>query len=441
MRIRTKYINYRLLGVVIILLGMVTGGHAQSRRAFDRISKDRRLSASNYCIYPDSVFPQTPPPEGKHPFYISHYGRHGSRYLNNRKGYDVPYKMLAKADSAGKLTPVGQHVLQQLKEIIDDSEGRWGDLSELGKQQHKRIARRMMMRFPEVFEGKALIDAKSTTVNRCILSMGAALQAMVARNPKLQVRMTASKSDMWYMNHQDKHLRDSMTTPATEKAYDIYCDGREHNPRLMSLLFNDSVYAKEEMDEIWLNYYLLKTALIQQNTPMGNKIDFLDLFSYEDIHQFWQKENAWWYFNYGPSLLNGGKQPYTQRYLLRKMIEEADSCIQLRKPGAQLRFGHETIILPLTCLLEINHFGYQTYDLEELEEKGWWACMVFPMASNIQFIFYRSDYSDKDILVKILLNEREAKLPVESDMKPYYRWKDVRQYYLNKIDAYEKDCN
>lgn len=438
MRIRTKYINFRLLGVVIILFSMVTGSHAQSRRAFDRISKDRRLSASNYCIYPDTVFPQTPSPEGKHPFYISHYGRHGSRYLNNRKGYDVPHQMLAKADSAGKLTPLGQHVLQQLQEIIDDSEGHWGDLSELGKQQHKGIASRMMMRFPEVFEGKAMINAKSTTVNRCIISMGASLQEMVALNPKLQIRMNASKSDMWYMNHQDKHLRDSMTTPATDKAYDIYCNGREHNPRLMSLLFNDSVYVKEQMDEVYLNYYLLKTALIQQNTSMGSKIDFLDLFTYEDIHQFWQKENAWWYFNYGPSLLNGGKQPYTQRYLLRKMIEEADSCIQLRKPGAQLRFGHETIILPLTCLLEINHFGYQTYDLEELEEKGWWACMVFPMASNIQFIFYRSDYADKDILVKVLLNEREAKLPVESDMKPYYRWKDVRQYYLDKIDAYEK---
>ena len=100
MRIRTKHINYRILGLVIILLGMVTVSHAQSRRAFDRISKDRRLSASNYCIYPDSIFPQTPPPEGKLPFYISHYGRHGSRYLNNRKGYDVPYKMMAKADSA-----------------------------------------------------------------------------------------------------------------------------------------------------------------------------------------------------------------------------------------------------------------------------------------------------------------------------------------------------
>ena len=437
MRIRTKYINSRLLGITIMLLGVVIGSHAQSRRAFNRLSTNRNLSASNYCIYPDSVFQQTPPPEGKRPFYISHYGRHGSRYLNNRKGYDVPYQMLAKADSAGKLTPLGQHVLQQLHEIIDDSEGRWGDLSELGKQQNKKIACRMMDRYPEVFEGKAMIDAKSTTVNRCILSMGSALQAMMARNPKLQIRMDASKSDMWYMNHQDKYLRDSMTTPATDKAYNLFCERREHNPRLMSLLFNDSIYIKEQIDEITLNYYLLKTALIQQNTSMGSKIDFLDLFTYEDIHQFWQKENAWWYFNYGPSLLNGGKEPYTQRYLLRKMIEEADSCIQLRKPGAQLRFGHETVILPLTCLLEINHFGYQTYDLEELEEKGWWACMVFPMASNIQFVFYRSDYTDKDILVKILLNEREAKLPVESDMQPYYRWKDVRQYYLDKIDAYE----
>ena len=438
MRIRTKYISSRLLGITIILFGMVIGSHAQSRRAFNRISTNRNLSASNYCIYPDTVFQQTPPPEGKHPFYISHYGRHGSRYLNKRIGYDVPYQMLAKADSAGKLTPLGQHVLQQLQEIIDDSEGRWGDLSELGKQQNKKIACRMMDRYPEVFEGKAMIDAKSTTVSRCVLSMGAALQAMMARNPKLQIRMDASKSDMWYMNHQDKHLRDSMTTPATDKAYDLFCERREHNPRLMSLLFNDSVYVKEQIDEITLNYYLLKTALIQQNTSMGSKIDFLDLFTYEDIHQFWQKENAWWYFNYGPSLLNGGKQPYTQRYLLRKMIEEADSCIQLRKPGAQLRFGHETVILPLTCLLEINHFGYQTYDLEELEEKGWWACMVFPMASNIQFVFYRSDYTDKDILIKILLNEREAQLPIESDMQPYYRWKDVRQYYLDKIDAYEK---
>lgn len=428
----------RCIVLVIMLWSVVISGVAQSYSAFDHINKDRRFSASNYCIYPDTLLlKQTPPPAGKKPFYISHYGRHGSRYLNNRIGYDIPYKALQHADSLGKLTPTGKHVMKQLEMIIADSENHWGDLTELGKQQHKGIARRMMNQFPEVFEGKAHVNAKSTIVNRSVLSMGAAIQGMTAKNPKLQVTMDASQRDMWYMNHQDRKLRDSMMTFKAKQAYDTYCKSRDYNPRLMSLLFNDSNYVKQQVDEVWLNFYLIKSALIQQNTRMGSKIDFIDLFTYEDIHQFWQKENAWWYIMYGPSLLNGGKQPFTQRWLLKKIIEEADSCIQLRKPGVQLRFGHETVVLPLTCLMELNHFGYQTYDLEELENDGWWACLVFPMASNIQLIFYREDVADKDVLVKVMLNEEEAQLPIESDMAPYYKWSDVREYYLTKIAQYE----
>lgn len=76
----------------------------------------------------------------------------------------------------------------------------------------------MMKRFPEVFEGKAHIDAKSTTVTRCILSMGSAIQGMVASNPKLRVKMDASLHDMYYMNHQDKMLRGNMMTPVAKKA-------------------------------------------------------------------------------------------------------------------------------------------------------------------------------------------------------------------------------
>ena len=439
MPIRNKTYK-RILFIAFMLFSVMLNSYAQSRSAFDNITKDRRFSASNYCIYPDTLMlKQTPPPSGKRPFYISHYGRHGSRYLSNRKGYDIPYKALRKADSLGKLTDVGKDVKRQLEVILQESAGHWGDLTQLGKQQHRGIARRMMIRFPEVFEGKAHVDAKSTTVPRCIISLGSALQGMIARNPKLQVKMDASMRDMWYMNHQDKQLRDSMNSSVTKRVYDDYCRSRERNPRLMSVLFNDTAYVREQVDEVWLNYYLLKSALIQQNTSTGSKIDYLDLFTYEDIHQFWQKENAWWYFTYGPSLLNGGKQPYTQRALLRKMIEEADSCIQLRKPGVQLRFGHETIILPLTCLLELNHFGYQTNNFDDLEDQGWWACLIFPMASNIQFVFYREDYSDKDVLVKVMLNEEEVTLPLQSEMSPYYKWSDVRAYYLSKLDQYEQE--
>lgn len=432
-------ISWRTIGFLLLLLFVSACLPVKAQSAFSLITSNRNFSASNYCIYPDSIEPvMTAPPAGKKPFYISHYGRHGSRYLSNRKGYDIPYQMLAKADSLGKLTPTGKDVFAEMTMILQDTEGRWGDLTGLGKQQHRDIARRMMERFPEVFAGAARIDARSTTVNRCVVSMGAAMQQMIALNPKLRITMEASKRDMWYMNYQDKHLRSLMNTPATKAAYDQFSSSRIGNPRLMHLLFNDSVYAKEQVSEEWLNYYLLKTALIQQNTSMSKRSKLIEYFSYEEIHRFWQRENAWWYFTYGPSPLNGGKQPYTQRKLLRRIIEQADSCIRLEAPGAQLRYGHETVVLPLTCLLGINGFDFQTEDLERLEESGWWACLVFPMASNIQIVFYRESPRDKDVLVKVLLNERETRLPLPDGLAPYYRWKDFREYYLKKLNAYQE---
>ena len=93
---------------LLLLLLTVVSLSCAAQNAFDFITKNRNFSASNYCIYPDSIQPQmTPPPAGKQPFYISHYGRHGSRYLSNRKGYDIPYNMLCKADSMNQLTPIG----------------------------------------------------------------------------------------------------------------------------------------------------------------------------------------------------------------------------------------------------------------------------------------------------------------------------------------------
>lgn len=104
--------------------------------------------------------------------------------------------------------------------------------------------------------------------------------------------------------------------------------------------------------------------------------------------------------------------------------------------SATLRFGHESCLLPLACLLELGDCGYQTTDLNTLDTV-WRNYKIFPMASNIQFVFFRKKGSD-DILVKVLLNEHEMKLPVESELAPYYHWKDVEAYYRAKLAAYKK---
>lgn len=422
--------------ILCVVWCCVLGMSAQTAR--DDFKRDTHLSASSYLAYPGPTQGQlTPAPEGKHPFYISHYGRHGSRYLINPTEYSRPLEILKAAADAGKLTPLGMDVLRRVKMICDESEGRLGELTPLGGLQHRQIARRMFERFPEVFEGAATIDAKSTVVIRCILSMENELQELLLMNPLLNIRHDASYHDMWYMNFKDKELTSRRQNFETEKAYYAFVDKHRNYERAMEALFADHAYMKQNIDTWQLNNYLFKLASNLQSSELHKKITLYDIFTDDEIYSNWLINNARWYIEYGACPLNGGTQPFTQRNLLRTIIEEADSCIALEKPGATLRFGHETMVLPLTCLMELNDFGLQESNLEKLEGKGWLNYKIFPMGANIQLIFYRHDYSDKDVLVKVLLNENEARLPIKSNIEPYYKWSEVRNYYLSKINAYE----
>lgn len=411
---------------------------AEAQSARDEIKSDTHLSASNYLAYPGPTQGDlTPAPEGEKPFYLSHYGRHGSRYLINNDEYKRPYEILKAADEAGKLTPLGKDVLKRVKLIYDEAYKRLGELTPLGAIQHRQIAKRMYERFPEIFEGNAIIDAKSTIVIRCILSMENELQQLLLMNPRLNIRHDASEHDMWYMNFTDKELTDKRSNFETQRAYMEFVDKHRNYERAMGALFNDAEYMEKNVDAWRLNNYLFKLASNLQSTELHKRITLYDIFTDEEIYSNWQIENVRWYLSYGACPLNGGQQPFTQRNLLRTIIEEADSCIRLRNPGATLRFGHETMVLPLTCLMEINEFGLQETNMERLESKGWLNYKVFPMGANIQFVFYRKNVDDTDVLVKVLLNENEVTLPVKSKTAPYYKWSEVRDYYLQKLNAFK----
>ena len=421
-----------LLVALMVWLGC-RQGLAQS--VFSIIDGDRNFAAGCYGIYPDSHLPKlTPAPKGYKPFDISHYGRHGSRYLNDIKAFYTPYQTLLAADSLGKLTPQGQVALHEMRLNIDDAEDRWGDLTGVGKEQQRGIVRRMSRNFPEVFRHGGFVDAYSTIVTRCALSMGTSVLELVREYPDLEVTMNNSYSNMWYMNRQDKSLRDSAMTQRVKTIFDEFVDKHGRNDRLIAMLFNDSAYVSQHVSKMWTAYYLLKAALIQPNTHRRENVNpLLQMFSSEDYHMFWKIENAWSYIRSGFCELNGARQPYLQCYLLRQMISEADSIIQSRKHGASLRFGHETVLLPLVCLMGINGYDYRTADLDSLESKGWWASSVCPMSGNLQIVFYRKNDTDRELLVKVLLNEKEARLPLPSDLAPYYRWSDFREYYLKRV--------
>lgn len=423
---------------LLLYLLLMSAAYATAQEAKTEFRTNKNLSASGYLAYPGPRKALTPAPKGYRPFYISHYGRHGSRYLIGTNDYDRPYNTLLKADSLGKLTQKGKETLEKVRMIRQEAMHRDGELTQRGAEQHRQIAQRMYRRFPEVFADSARVDAKSTVVIRCILSMENALQELVAINPKLRITHDASHHDMYYMNQDDSILYNKKWSGGGKEAWNEFRSRHDHHQHTMRQLFNDDGYWQDSIKASDLAYQLFVLASNVQSTELRHTLTLYDLFDDEEIYDQWAYTNAFWYLNYGPSTLNGGTQPFSQRNLLRKIIAEADSCLAFARPGATLRYGHDTMVMPLTCLLDLNGYGQPIDGLDRLDANGWHDYRIFPMACNIQLVFYRRSASDKEVLVKVLLNEDEATLPIASVSGPYYRWSDVRDYYTRKLDTYKE---
>ena len=78
-------------------------------------------------------------PNGYKPFYISHYGRHGSRYAWNSKTYSFIRDVFKKADKKGLLTPYGQEFAAKYMDFFEEPYINTGDLVPLGFDQHQAI--------------------------------------------------------------------------------------------------------------------------------------------------------------------------------------------------------------------------------------------------------------------------------------------------------------
>uniref|UniRef100_UPI003C74DA13 histidine-type phosphatase n=1 Tax=Prevotella jejuni TaxID=1177574 RepID=UPI003C74DA13 len=236
----------------------------------------------------------------------------------------------------------------------------------------------------------------------------------------------------------DKKLSHQRDSSAVKKTIDEWAKRNIDTQPLMSRLFKDKEYVAKKVDASQLAFDLFSLASIVQNSEIRHSLSLYNLFTPDELYRLWQRSNAWWYLRYASAPQSGGNQPFSQRNLLRKIITDADSCLALPHPGATLRFGHDTMVMPLTCLLNLNNSDIRVSDIDSLALKGWSSTRIVPMAANIQFVFYKNPKRPKDdVLVKVLLNEEEVTLPLPKTSTPYYyKWSDFKKYYLAKLNAY-----
>lgn len=428
---------YRLLAASALLLSPLGAASVMAEVPGWAQQIDPHQFGGNYYCYPwlNAEPPAlTPAPKGYKPFHIEHYGRHGSRWLIGTSAYDNAVAELEKAERNGKLTPLGQQVLDVARTIRTASQGRDGELSDLGALQHQGIGRRMVRNFPQVFTPATHVDAKSTVVIRSILSMFNGLSGIQSQVPGILITTDASEADMNYMNHSEHAVKKGREK--FDKEYGKpYKSARKSDGSFLARLVNDPQFAADSI-RLQTLYSGLYSVLVNAQSHSDQPWLFEEVFPRVDMLERWLSRNANWFVRSGNTALNGNIGPYNQNNLMRNIIESADTAVNSTRHSVNLRYGHDTIVLPLAVLMELDDLGQEINSLEELGPLGWHDYKVIPMAANIQIVLYRKDASTDagDVLVKVLLNEREARLPLQAVEGPYYRWTDFRNHYLGKID-------
>ena len=411
------------LSAAILLSGLLA--QAQQYDVLDKVNADVRKAYGMEGPHRiDEFGTLSKAPKGYKPFYISHYGRHGSRYAWDDETYTYLHKVFETAREKAVLTPYGESFAQKYEDFYQIPLINTGDLVPLGYDQHLAIGTFVYNQFPQVFKGRKKVDALSSTGQRCIVSMGAFTVGLMSGNPKLQVRLQSDHVGMGIIAPPSApravrhYFEGQLTKPAGESVEEFVLRTIDAQATL-DKLFTDSSFleglvegssALNFINELWNLYCGYHNY---EEKPL-----FDDLFTPEQRLKWWEASN---YFSYYSDL--------TARYgmipLLQDILDKADEALADPNRAAHLRFGHDYILEGLATLLNVNNMGHIVDKAEDA--KYWFRNYDIPMAGTLLFVLYRN--KQNDILVKVVLNENDAVL---ADLQPvegvYYKWADFKAY-------------
>ena len=384
-------------------------------------------TASVFHSYEFEPVADTPAPEGFKPFYISHYGRHGSRRLTGTFVSDT-LAVLEAAEKGGGLTDAGRALLADVRKIAAVHDGMIGQLAGRGAEEHRLLARRMAARFLEVFARGGLVRCQSAVFHRVLISQANFTIALKDAMPGLDFDFTTGDKYQMLLNgpkwsHEEagkdgeihaavNALARSLVDPAPLVKRIFAADGAAANP----LKFARDLFAVASICQC-LRSELESFDIYRYFTPdeTGALSHALEAEHFADMAASEE---------FGEIPLRG------TRALACDFVKRADEAISAGTAVADLRFGHDSGLWPLAGLIGLEGPGERAPFADSWRKCPAWKWM--PMAANLQMVFYRGAPSG-DILVKVLYNEREMRIGgLEPVQWPYYRWRDLKERMVER---------
>ncbi len=428
----------RVVALLILITSSLTIAIAQTSR--EEVMADINRAGGVYLGYPAPTADYTPAPKGYEPFYISHYGRHGSRYMIKDVQYDYPVSVLNKAHAAGKLTPLGEDVRSRVLKIYIIAERRGGELTQKGVQQHKEIATRMAENFPALFKQKSLkVDVLSSVIPRCLMSMAAFCDGLKSQNPTLEISYEASNAKM----EQLHNLKPDWNPTLPDDILSILLDDnaiwqrqvreyeRQHIDfaRLLNTLFNDKEYLRTQVDNRKFWRYMAELTGNVQCLDIED-VTLYDIFTPEELYEYWRTKNFAHYAKYARYIYYPMMSTETHK-MLEAIIDQIDKDLAAGTPSVSLRFGHDTCLFCILPMMGLPGCSVASTDYDTINDE-WRDYRIAPMAANLQMVFYHKKGSD-DVLIRMMHNEQEVRFEIPSETAPYYRWEDLKRYWRDNI--------
>ena len=393
------------------------------------ISQDPLKAAGAFYVYDGSSLPElTPAPEGYRPFYISHFARHGARYCTSE--YDTLNGWLTKAWEEGLLTEEGKDFYTRYQAFYRNVRYCSGNLTGVGKAQHRDIAARMFRRFPQVFDGPTHVEAVSTESPRVIMSMWSCLSGLQALDGDIDINADASgKYAPWLQPSLSSNAYmikgGFKRNDAAENALKAYFEETVPWKEIAGRFFTapDALAALKTTPEKFLS--TLYSVVTDTYCLDRDKGCFDDVFTADQLYPLWKGMSAR-YFLHVANYENSGSHILDYAgFTIGQIIESAQADIASGATQLRLRFGHDSGIAPLLVMLDVNGCGRATSSFDESLEI--FPSYIIPMGASLQLVFYKN--AQGNILLKVLLNEQEATLPIQPVQGPYYSWEDFKQHF------------
>ena len=411
-----------LLSILAVLLTLLCASAQDAKNPELEALLRENIFRTGVNTNPYEYLPQaeTPVPAGYKPFYISHYGRHGSRSDWEGDIYDAVLEKYREAHEAGILSPDGERAFKEVSEIIALHNHMDGRLTPRGAREHRQIAGRMYAKYRKVFKHRK-VRAVSSTVPRCLVSMAAFTGELLARNKRQDISWDTGNEFMKFCSSNDPE-------DVYKEAYElIYAHADAHAPdtaQFLSRIFTDPAKCSEVLGSS--GEIIDGTFAIAAIAGAFDYDDFLlNLFTEDDRYWYAQNVSMNLYLRQCNSIEFGDRRmavPESDAFA-REIVEKADEAIARGDIAADLRFGHDYQLLAACSRIGIKGIA------ERMDAKqclDWPGYLYSPFAGNLQIIFYRNRKGD--VLVKFYINERETSL-ITLPGGPYYKWEDVKEAF------------